>query len=238
MVPPANEPVALDCEMVQVGNNPVLAQVVIVDANEHVVFSEMVLPPSGQVVTTYITWITGFTKDSFKNAIAFDKCMEQVRSILQGRILVGHNLVSDFKAMHYTHPIELVRDTASHQLYQSENTITTKEVDADGNPVVKKRFQARKLKVISEEFLGVKMQKKIHFAAEDAIAAMRLYLKDRVNWEAGLADALARTRAQQQRQREKKAAAAASKRARMESNSEAAGGHGGDHVQQQYSNAN
>ena len=99
--------VGLDCEFV--GNlahghvdekeeTDILARVSIVDQSGHPIYDKYVLPT--KTVTNYRTQWSGIRPENLtrKNgAIDFWKAQEDVAKIIVGKIVVGHQLDSDFK---------------------------------------------------------------------------------------------------------------------------------------------
>ena len=83
------------------------------------------------------------------------------------RALVGHGLDNDFKVLGINHPRHLVRDTAH-----------------DFQRYLTPRGRPRKLRHITYEFLGLRIQDGEHDPCEDARAALYLYLRYRDEFEA------------------------------------------------------
>lgn len=157
--------VAMDCEMVGVGEGGVesaLARVTIVDWHGTIVLDEYVLP--GQPVTDYRTFVSGITDDKLVGAASFESVQSKVVQILSGRILVGHGLENDLKALRIHHPWQMTRDTARFE------------------PMMRVRFNdgilwPRKLRDLAAEHLGRQIQVPgvPHSPVEDATAALDLY---------------------------------------------------------------
>jgi RNA exonuclease 4 len=166
--------VALDCEMVGSGyrgKRSVLARVTIVDWNHNVLFDEYVKPE--YPVTDYRTFVSGITPEILDQAqLDLHSCRQQVSEILKGRILVGHALKNDMRALGISHPWQMMRDTAKYE------------------PFMKARFDdgilwPQSLKTLSKNKLrrDIQVTGKAHCPVEDAVSAMDLYKVARHKWE-------------------------------------------------------
>jgi RNA exonuclease 4 len=80
-------------------------------------------------------------------------------------VVVGHALENDFDALQLKHPPELVRDTAHWR------------------PFLRLGRFSKRLRHLARDHCGLKIQGGSHDPAEDARAAMYLYLKYKENWE-------------------------------------------------------
>jgi len=165
--------VALDCEMVSVGRESTLARVSIVNWHGEILINTFVRVENE--VTDYLTRISGIRACDIKSkdAMSFTDCQEAVKIILSGKVVVGHALKNDFRALNITHPWYLTRDTAKYEPYMKPS------------PVDKNILLPRKLKFLAEKKLGMIIQEygKEHDSIEDAIAAMELYKMVRRKWE-------------------------------------------------------
>lgn len=164
---------ALDCEMVGVGPGGVrsaLAQVVIVDWSGQCVYSTYAKP--AEAVTDFRTAVSGVLPKHLANARPFALVQRDVSSLIKGKVLVGHALHNDLKALLLTHPWTHTRDTATYQPFC--------RLGWDGAP------RARKLSQLAAENLGLEIQGGNHDPAEDARAALALYKLRRREWEHGL----------------------------------------------------
>jgi RNA exonuclease 4 len=163
--------VAIDCEMVGVGYQSVLAHVAIVDFNGNEIYNKYVIPRSGlQSITNYRTSFSGITPSTLrgldKKTHGFKVVRDEVRDILDGKTIVGHGLINDFKVLEYNPEDNMVWDTTQIEKYmQNSKTQVGKK-------------QARKLKVIAKEFANNNIQSELkdgHSPVEDARASMNLY---------------------------------------------------------------
>ena len=183
-----NQYVALDCEMVGIGvdgKKSALARVSLVDWHGSVVLDTYVQVPTR--VTDFRTHVSGITPkhiSSLKNSNAMDvtKCREQVAKILSNKILVGHALSNDLKALLLQHPKHKIRDTAKYRPYQRY-----------GN----NKWRPRKLRDLVKEHLGNNnsgsdnnattdydgFQESSHDSVQDAKATMELFQLVHTQWE-------------------------------------------------------
>uniref|UniRef100_A0A8C9P938 Exonuclease domain-containing protein n=1 Tax=Spermophilus dauricus TaxID=99837 RepID=A0A8C9P938_SPEDA len=101
--------VAIDCEMVGTGPKghvSSLARCSIVNYDGDVLYDEYILPPCP--IVDYRTKWSGICKKHMMNATPF----KTTRSQILGKIVVGHAIHNDFKALQYFHPKSLTRDTS------------------------------------------------------------------------------------------------------------------------------
>ena len=116
--------VGLDCEMVGVGTDgkqSALARVSITDYDGNVILDTHVHVQ--ERVTDFRTHVSGVRAKDLKGrgasvgVISVKECQKLVFGAVDGKILVGHTLRNDFKALLYTHPKHLVRDTSRYKPY-------------------------------------------------------------------------------------------------------------------------
>lgn len=159
---------ALDCEMVGVGHGKrsALARVVVVNFDEVVVFSCFVKPT--QRVTDYRTFVSGVKPEHMVHALPMRQVLTEVARIVRSRILIGHALANDLKALKLHHPSHMMRDTALYEPFR-------KQVGEQKRP--------QRLKALAEEHLGWEIQTGSHSPCEDAVAALRLYKQHMHAWE-------------------------------------------------------
>lgn len=166
---------ALDCEMVgsgMDGKESILARICIVNSCGEVVFQSFVKPSSP--VTDFRTRYSGVRPADLRKAPPFAQIQMHVKSILLGRIIVGHGLSNDLKALGIMHPGQNIRDTAAYPPLMN--------LKATGG-----KHKAQALRVLAETHLGLKIQEGEHHPAEDARAALHLYLKHKKDWEKWIA---------------------------------------------------
>lgn len=104
-----NTVIALDCEMVGIGVNGrdhMLARVSIVNENGDILLDKYVKPT--QTVIDYRTKYSGITPIDLISAHDFREVQSDVVRIKNGRILVGHALHNDMKALKLEHPKRFV----------------------------------------------------------------------------------------------------------------------------------
>ncbi|XP_055883946.1 RNA exonuclease 4-like [Biomphalaria glabrata] len=159
--------VAMDCEMVGVGpsgNESILARVSIVNHFGVCLYDKFVLPR--EEVTDYRTFVSGVTAENLASGEEFVKVQKEVSDIIHGRILVGHAIHNDLRALFLTHPQRMIRDTSLYKPFR--------ELFSGRLPSLKK---------LTAKVLGVSVQEGQHSSIQDAQATMRLYTMHRQKWE-------------------------------------------------------
>ncbi|XP_008047981.1 interferon-stimulated 20 kDa exonuclease-like 2 [Carlito syrichta] len=164
--------VAIDCEMVGTGPKghvSSLARCSIVNYNGDVLYDEYILPPCR--IVDYRTRWSGIRKQHMVKATPFKIARGQILKILTGKIVVGHAIHNDFKALQYFHPKSLTRDT-------SHIPILNRKADCPENATVS-------LKRLTKKLLNrdIQVGKSGHSSVEDAQATMELYKVVEVEWE-------------------------------------------------------
>ncbi|KAJ8755091.1 hypothetical protein K2173_016771 [Erythroxylum novogranatense] len=177
--------IAMDCEMVGVGqgNRSALGRVTLVNQWGNVIYDEFVRPI--ERIVDFRTQISGIRAQDLRKATDFSTAQKKVAELIEGRIVVGHALRNDLKALLLGHPKKDLRDTAEYQPFLKE-----------------KRRKA--LRHLATEFLGVKIQTGEHCPIEDARAAMLLYQKNKREWEKSIKDQMRLRRRQTKRKQKKK----------------------------------
>jgi len=158
--------IALDCEMVGVGPDgfeSALARVSIVNYNNEQIYDSYVLPK--EAVTDWRTPISGIKPSHMRAARTFEEVQASVAEIIKDRIVVGHGLRHDFKALLLDHPIRDIRDTSRLAAYKK---IT------GGTP---------KLSLLASHLLGLEIQGGEHSSLDDARACMLLFKRDKEAFE-------------------------------------------------------
>jgi len=166
---------ALDCEMVGIGRGGVdsaLARVSIINWDNEIVLDTFVKVSDD--VTDYRTYISGIRKEDIesKSALSINEVRIVVQNILRGKILIGHGLENDLKALGIKHPWCDMRDTAAYRPLMKE--------------VLPGLFVPKKLRDLALDVLELKIQEpgRAHNPVEDAMASMELYKNERTSWEA------------------------------------------------------
>lgn len=157
--------VAMDCEMVGVspqGNKSALGRVTLVNKWGNVVYDEYVRPVDR--VVDFRTEISGIRPRDLRKAKDFPTVQKKVAELIKGKILVGHALRNDLKALLLSHPKKDLRDTSEYQPFLKES-------------------RRKALRHLAAEFLGVQIQNGEHCPIEDARAAMLLYQRHKKQWE-------------------------------------------------------
>ncbi|NXH42136.1 I20L2 protein, partial [Dicaeum eximium] len=164
--------VAMDCEMVGTGpggRTSALARCSIVTYEGDVVYDRYVRPEAP--VVDYRTRWSGIRRHHMDTAVPFRRAQQQVLRILAGKVVVGHAIHNDFKALRYSHPKALTRDTSQIPLLNR----------LGGFP----ENVAISLKRLTKALLNQDIQvgKSGHSSVEDARATMELYKVVEEEWE-------------------------------------------------------
>ncbi|EJD08249.1 ribonuclease H-like protein [Fomitiporia mediterranea MF3/22] len=162
---------AIDCEMVGVGpegSESSLARVSLVNYHGAIILDEFVR--QRERVVDYRTHVSGVRAEDMINGtpipISFQEIQKRVASLLKDRILVGHAINNDLKALLLSHPRPLIRDT---QLYAGKARL------------LKSKYPA--LRKLTQQELGVTIQAGEHSSVTDARATMALYRLHRKEWD-------------------------------------------------------
>ncbi|CAA2959664.1 RNA exonuclease 4 [Olea europaea subsp. europaea] len=172
--------VAMDCEMVGVsslGNKSALGRVTLVNKWGNVIYDEYVRPL--EHVVDFRTKISGIRPRDLRKAKNFNVVQKKVAELIKGRILVGHALHNDFKALLLSHLKKDIRDTSEEG-------------------------RSRSLKNLASQFLDVEIQNGEHCPVQDARAAMLLYQKNRKEWDRSIKDFIRLKEKQKKRKKKKK----------------------------------
>ncbi|XP_075763637.1 interferon-stimulated 20 kDa exonuclease-like 2 [Pelodiscus sinensis] len=168
--------VAMDCEMVGTGPGgrcSDLARCSIVSYHGDVVYDKYIMPVDP--ITDYRTRWSGIRKHHMKNATPFKMAQKEILKILTGKIVVGHAIHNDFKALKYFHPKSVTRDTSKIPLLNRKA----------GFP----EYESASLKRLTKQLLhkDIQIGKNGHSSVEDAKATMELYRVIEAEWERQLA---------------------------------------------------
>ncbi|KAJ7263611.1 ribonuclease H-like domain-containing protein [Mycena haematopus] len=160
---------ALDCEMVGVGPEGLessLARVSLVNFHGAVQLDAFVR--QRERVVDYRTEFSGVRETDMVNAHPFPTIQTLVAALLKDRILIGHAVHNDLRALLLSHPHAATRDT---QLYAGRFGV-----------VKGKRVALRRL---VEQEVGAVIQGGEHSSVTDARATMAVYRLHRKEWERG-----------------------------------------------------
>eukprot|EP00884_Botryococcus_braunii_P004484 jgi/Botrbrau1/14036/Bobra.0011s0002.1 len=162
---------AIDCEMVGVGldgSRSTLARVCVVN-NAGVVLMDKFVAQKERV-TDFRTVVSGVRPRDLAGAPSLEQVQEEVAQLIRGRILVGHAIQNDLKALLLSHPRKLIRDTARFPPLMRATAAGRKP-------------KPRALRHLAKEELGLSIQCGEHSPVDDARAALYLYHKWRKEWE-------------------------------------------------------
>ncbi|KAF7317863.1 Exonuclease domain-containing protein [Mycena kentingensis (nom. inval.)] len=162
---------ALDCEMVGVGPEGVessLARVSIVNFFGAVLLDVFVR--QRERVVDYRTEFSGVREADMVHAKPFLEVQAEAAALLKDKILVGHAVHNDLKALLLTHPRPYTRDT---------------QVYAGKFKVAKSRHVA--LRHLVKQEVGATIQGGEHSSVTDARATMAVFRLYRKQWEVGTA---------------------------------------------------
>lgn len=154
--------VALDCEMVGVGpkaKQSALARCTVVDYHGQCLCDLYVKPDLP--VTDYRTRWSGIRKEHIQGGLPFICVQNHIRKLIEDKIIIGHALDNDLRALELDHPSDQIRDTSECSYL--------KELLGVGShlPV--------SLKKLSKLLLHRNIQAGEHSSLEDARAAMDLF---------------------------------------------------------------
>jgi RNA exonuclease 4 len=185
---PATPVLAIDCEMVGVGpdgKRSALARVCLVNDRGQVVLDTHVAPR--EKVTDYRTWVSGVRAEDLIGAPSLEEVQRRVAELVSGRVLVGHSISGDLRALLLSHPRRLTRDTARYpplmrRAFKAPEGVGT-GVAAD---IARGKRRPKALRVLAAQELGLDIQSGEHTPVDDARAALYLYLHHAREWERAL----------------------------------------------------
>merc|ERR1712071_373140 len=96
-------------------------------------------------------------------ALPFEIVQNECKYLFRNRVLVGHQINSDFAALKIKHPRTNIRDTAKYFTEEYGRTPS--------------------LKLLVRDFLEVGFQTGEHSSVQDAQATMRIYTMHKKHWE-------------------------------------------------------
>nr|XP_003228457.1 PREDICTED: interferon-stimulated 20 kDa exonuclease-like 2 [Anolis carolinensis]XP_008120260.1 PREDICTED: interferon-stimulated 20 kDa exonuclease-like 2 [Anolis carolinensis] len=179
LAPAASKPskmVAIDCEMVGTGpggRNSDLARCSVVSYHGDVIYDKYICPPTP--ITNYRTRWSGIRRHHMNNAVPFKIAQKEILKLLSGKIVIGHAIHNDFKALKYFHPKSLTRDTSKIPLLNRKAGFPENE--------------SASLKRLTKQLLhrDIQVGQNGHSSVEDARATMELYKVIEMDWERHLA---------------------------------------------------
>ncbi|NXA57095.1 I20L2 protein, partial [Nothocercus julius] len=156
--------VAVDCEMVGTGPGgrvSALARCSIVGYGGDVLYDRYVRP-AGPIVDYRTRW-SGVRRQHMASAVPFGRAQREILKLLSGKVVVGHAICNDFKALKYFHPQALTRDTSKMPLLNRRGGFP------ENVSISLKRLAKRLLNK------DIQVGKNGHSSVEDARATMELY---------------------------------------------------------------
>lgn len=169
IIPCPENIVALDCEMVGVGDQKKssLARCSIIDYHGNVLYDEYIRPKG--TVTDYRTKWSGIRPNHMSNAIPYVVARKQILRILKNKIIVGHALDFDFRILKLRRNHHQIRDTSTFCLLREKAGLVKNKIPS--------------LKNLSCSLLQREIQYPTHCSIEDSLAAMDLYRMVEKDWE-------------------------------------------------------
>ncbi|KAJ4301584.1 3'-5' exonuclease [Kalmusia sp. IMI 367209] len=170
--------IALDCEMVGTGPEPdkdsALARVSVVNYHGHQVYDSYVRV--NVPVTDYRTAVSGIEPRHLRKDVArpFEDVRNDLKILLDGRILVGHAVKNDLDALILRHDKRYIRDTSKYSKFRELAMIPGRTPS---------------LKILAEKLLGVEIQIGAHSSVEDARATMALFRLEKEGFDAEVREA-------------------------------------------------
>lgn len=142
-------------------------------------------------VTDYRTFVSGIVAKDLEgdDAMTLSEVRKLVKDTLHGKILIGHALENDLKALQFNHPWHDTRDSATYAPFMKKSMTDSKVL------------RPRKLKELVRDKLGIDIQTlgEAHDPIEDANAALRLYKMERMQWEKSIMKQVADARVKEGR---------------------------------------
>jgi len=119
-------------------------------------------------VVDFRTSITGLDAETARKlpSISYNEARDIVRRLIAGKIVVGHALENDFRALAISHPLPLVRDTATQVILLPPGRINTPS-----------------LRLLAKYWLNEDMHSGTHDSMQDARVALRLYMMHAECWQ-------------------------------------------------------
>ncbi|XP_051262505.1 interferon-stimulated 20 kDa exonuclease-like 2 [Dicentrarchus labrax] len=167
---------AIDCEMVGSGPKGHISQLArcsLVSYDGDVVYDKFIKP--AMPVTDFRTRWSGIRRCDLVNAVPHSDARKEIVRLLMGKVVIGHAIHNDFKALGYSHPAALTRDTSRIPLLNQKAGFAATECAS--------------LKRLTKAIFNRDIQtgKKGHSSVEDARATMELYKVVEEEWEKHLA---------------------------------------------------
>lgn len=150
----------------------------------------------GTTICNYRSEITGVDASAYSQIQkkSFEQVHQQVQKIIMWNVVVGHDLINDFKVLRLSHPTYYIRDTALNKTIMrpvewNEQAERIKKYNII-NCVGWQGERKPSLKYLVKHHLNENIQLDTHSSVDDATYALRLYIHKKEEWEQDLINSL------------------------------------------------
>ena len=142
----------------------------IVGYHGNILYDKYIRP--NQRILDLRTRFSGITPENMKTAVPIHRARREIRSILEGKIVVAHDIKQDLEALSLSLPKDSIRDTSCYPGLR---------IKAGLNVLL-----PPSLKLLSLHLLGERIQTGAHCSLVDARTTMKLYQLVETEWEKSL----------------------------------------------------